>query len=166
MLFSIGKKTNNEKDMNSFNIFKELKEKFMKPWKVSFVLYFVFIIILFGGMGVIVALVNAFKSGKWDGIPLSLMTYSLALLVPACITILLQYLPLAKNKVSLVILSIAILVVTSLMAFFNSFVIAIICIFLAWFFWIIANSENEYLDDDAYDKSIKQDLVEHGKDWN
>lgn len=152
--------------MASSNIFKELKERFLKPWKVSFLLYFVFIIVLFGGMGVIVTLFKAREGRNWDGIPLSIMTYSLALLVPACITLLLQYLPLAKNKVSLVILSIVILVVTSLMAFYNSLVMAIICMLLAWFFWIIANSDNEYLDDDAYDRSIKQDLVEHGKDWN
>ena len=154
-------------DLTESNIYNELKDRFLKPWGIlSFKLYFFIIIILFGGMGVIVSIYRAFMEGNWDGIPLNWMTYSLALLVPACIAILLQYLPSAKNKVSLVILSIAVLVGTSLMAFTEKIIVAIICMLLAWFFWIIANSDNTYLDDNAYDKGIKQDLDGHGKNWN
>lgn len=154
-------------DMTEPNIYSELKERFLRPWAIlSFKLYFFIIIILFGGMGVIVSIYKAFRENNWDGIPLNLMSYSLALLVPACIAIFLQYLPTAKNKVSLVILSITVLVVTSLMAFTENLIAAVICTLLAWFFWIIANSDNTYLDDNAYDKGIKQDLDEHGKNWN
>lgn len=153
--------------MASSNIFSELKDSFIKPWKtLSFKLYFFFVIVLFGGMGVIVALYNAIKDKQWEGFAMNLITYSLAILVPAFISIFLQYYPISKNKVSLAILIVVIAVATPLLALWNSILIAIICVILAWVFWIIANSENALLDDDAYDKSIKQDLVEHGKDWN
>lgn len=154
-------------DMTPPNICNELKDRFLKPWSIlSFKLYFFIIIIIFGGIGVIVSIIKAIKEGNWEGIPLNLMTYSMALLVPSCIILFLQYLPTAKNKVSLVILIIAVLVGTSLITFTANIIVAIICMVLAWFFWIIANSDNTYLDDNAYDNSIKQDLNEHGKNWN
>ncbi len=155
------------KDIMKHNIYSELKGRFLRPWSThSFILYFLIIIILFGGMGVIVSICNAINTDNWESVSLNLMTYSLALLVPSCISILLQYLPVAKNKVSLVILIIGILVITSLIAFAGNLIIAIICMFFAWFFWVIANSDNTYLDDNAYDNSIKQDLEEHGKNWD
>ena len=153
-------------DSVTVNIFKELKERFIKPWKVlSFKLYFFIVIILFGGMGVINTLYNCINKNNWDGFPSNLMTYSLAILVPASITILLHFFPLAKNKVSLVILCITVLSASFLMAFTDSLFLAIICMLLAWVFWIIANSDNAYLDDNAYNDNINSGLSQHGTSW-
>ena len=103
----------------------------------------------------------------------NMMTYSIALSIPACITIILQYFPKAENQVSLIISIISLLlievVVIVLFVVINSdwkFHIAVLGIVLSWIFWTIANSDNKYLDDKSYRQTIKDDLEKHGKDWN
>ena len=102
----------------------------------------------------------------------NMMTYSIALSIPACITIILQYFPKVKNKVSLIVSILSLLLidvaVIGFFLFFNSwkFIIAVISIVLAWFFWVIANSDNKYLDDKSYNQTIEEDLLKHGKGWN
>ena len=149
------------------NIFTELLNRFVKPWrKWSFVLYFVLIILLFGGMGVIVSIVDGIKSKTIEGIVSNIMTYSLALLVPACITIILQLFISAKNKVSLVIISFVGVSIISLVAWTHNIYVAVGCIVLAWFFWVVANSDNVFLDDKAFEEKIKKEMGQHGKDWD
>lgn len=158
---------NRDKCMNpSTNIFTELKERIIKPWTTSFTLYFILIIVIFGGMGVIATIIESISNNDWNGFPLTLMTYSLAILVPAGITIILRYFLQAKNKVSLVLVCIFGLVVTALCAYVKSIICASLFVILAWLFWVIANADNIELNDNAYNENIKKDLEGHGKDWN
>ena len=158
---------NRDKSMNpSSNIFAELKERIVKPWTISFTLYFILVIVIFGGMGVLVAIKESISKNDWNGFPLTLMTYSLAILVPAGITIILHYFPQAKNKVSLVLVCLCVLVVTALFASVNSIICASFFVILAWVFWVIANADNIELNDNAYSEKIKKGLMDHGKDWN
>ena len=117
---------------NKNNIFQELWYRLKMPWTISFTLYFLFVIIIFGGLGVILSLIYCTDNLKLN-ISSNLMTYSIALLVPACITILLQYFPKAQNRVSLVILSVAVLVklATSKITFSASLNVFVIDISLA-----------------------------------
>ena len=44
---------------------------------------------------------------------------------------------------------------------------AIISSIVAWFFWVVVNSDNDYLFDDAFDKILKNDIIKkHGQNWN
>ena len=154
------------------NIFIELFNRLITPWKkVGFTLYFLLVVILFGGIGVIMSLIFDNSSNE-VGFISNLMTYSIALSIPACITILLQYLPRATNKVSLVLLSISLLIIQVIVIFIFYFVgnkqllVAILSTILSWIFWVIANSDNEYLDDKIYSQTIKDDIAKgHGKNW-
>ena len=158
--------------MQNDSFFQEMWKRFRAPWGItSFTLYFIFVIVIFGGVGIWLSLYQE------NGIQMRLvadnmMTYSIALSIPACITIILQYFPKAKNKVSLIVSILSLLLidvaVIGFFLFFNSwkFIIAVISIVLAWFFWIIANSDNKYLDDKSYNQTIEEDLLKHGKGWN
>lgn len=97
------------------------------------------------------------------------MTYSIALLVPACIAILLQYFPKAQNRVSLVILSVAVLVIEGFIihwSYSGAIIASILSTILAWVFWVIANADEIYLNDQSYDYKIKEDIKEHAKNWD
>ena len=153
---------------NKKNIFQELWDRFKKPWNISFRLYFIFVIIIFGGLGVILSLIYCTDNLKLN-ISSNLMTYSIALLVPACITILLQYLPKAQNKVSLVILIVAALVIEGFIihwSYSGAIIASILSTILAWVFWVIANADEIYMNDQSYDNKIKEDIKEHAKNWN
>lgn len=159
--------------MNDISFFKELWERLKYPWKItSFVLYFIFVIIVFGGVGIWLSFFQK-SSILLYHVADNMMTYSIALSIPACITIILQYFPKAENQVSLIISIISLLLievgVIVLFATINSdwkFYIAALGIVLSWIFWTIANSDNKYLDDKSYRQTIKDDLEKHGKDWN
>lgn len=155
------------------NIFAELRFRLISPWKkLGFTLYFLLVVILFGGIGVIMSF---FFDDNFNGTGYisNLMTYSIALSIPACITILIQYYPKAINKLSLVILCISLLIIQVIVIFIFYFVdngqlpVAILSTILSWIFWVIANSDNEYLDDKTYSQTIKDDIEKgHGKSWN
>jgi hypothetical protein len=153
---------------NKSNIFQELWHRLKMPWTISFSLYFIFVIIIFGGLGVILSFLYCTSNIKLS-ISSNLMTYSIALLVPACITILLRFFPKANNKVSLVILSVAVLVIEGFIihwSYSGAIIASIISTILAWVFWIIANADEIYLNDQSYDYKIKEDIKEHAKNWN
>lgn len=155
------------------NIFCELLDRLRKPWKkTSFTLYFIFVVIIFGGIGVLMSLFlnKTTSNSEWVS---NLMTYSITLSIPACITIILQYVPKANNKVSLVLLCISLLIIQIIVICIFYFLsngallIAIGSTILSWIFWVIANSDNEYLDDKTYSQIIKDDIKKnHGQDWN
>lgn len=153
---------------NKSNIFQELWYRLKTPWTISFSLYFIFVIIIFGGLGVILSLIYCTEDLKLN-MSSNLMTYSIALLVPACITILLQFFPKAHNRVSLVILSVAVLVIEGFIihwSYSGAIVASILSTILAWIFWIIANADEIYLNDQSYDYKIKEDIKEHAKNWD
>ncbi len=153
------------------NIFQEYKQRLLAPWRIAFVLYLLFVIIAFGGSGVLYALCSNIENPTKIGFVASnLSTYSIALLVPAVITLMLS-LNKTKNKVSSVIISVVILILNAFLLHFSnahqqySIWTAIISVLFAWIFWIIANYDNAYLDDAAFERVIKNDMKQnHNKD--
>lgn len=160
------------------NIFQEYWERFKKPWCIAFSLYLVFVIIILGGLGVLFSIFSSLEINdaiesvnmKQHMISSNLSTYSIALLIPAVISILLSFYEL-KNKVSSIILSVIIvlssvaLLVLSTNKEVYSIYAAIFSFLLALFFWVIANHDNDYLNDAAFEKVIKNDMKQnHNKD--
>ena len=153
------------------NIFKEFWSLFLKPWySGSFIAYFVIVIVLISGCGVILSLVQS-KFSIDHSVVISLFTYSIALLVPIIIRIIQMILRFDK-KVSMILTIVVVAIVEILLMIwigFNNTAIlpAIISTIIAWFFWVVVNSDNDYLFDDAFDKILKNDIAKkHGKAWN
>ncbi len=149
------------------HIFREIWQRLKKPWSIGFILYFFLVIILLGGLGVILPLL--YGSQDLQNLSGNLITYSIALLAPAFITIFLQFLPKAQNKVSLVILSVFVLVLEGFIihwAYSGALIASIFSTLLSLCVWIIASAEDKYLDDQAYNNNIKKGLEDHGKNWD
>ena len=157
------------------NIFQEYAMRFKAPWCIAFSLYLFIVVILFGGFGVILSCSSAnFEAEqKLLHIASNLSTFSVALLVPAIISILLSFLQL-YNKVSAILLSILSLLVSGILLYFShcttgkiALFLAIINAFLALFYWVIANYDNELLNDASYAQMItKETIKKHGTDWD
>lgn len=153
------------------NIFKEFWQLFLKPWKSgSFIAYFVIVIVLISGCGVILALVqNKFKVDS--SVVSNLFTYSVALLVPIIIRII-QMIMRFDKKFSLILTMVVVATIEILLILwvgFNNTALtpAIISTIIAWFFGVVVNSDNDYLFDDAFDKILKKDIAKkHGQAWD
>ena len=156
----------------SNNILKELYKRFTKPWCFSFIWHFVFMIILIGGSGVIMSILNYCirKTDSWNIIE-NIISYSLALIIPSAVSIL-QTFNKTTKKVSLIELTlcmfiIAPLIISILSYYFKIYWLPMICMLLSWIAWVIANYENTDLNDDSFEEKIKQDTANnHGKGWN
>lgn len=151
------------------NVFQEILNMIKKPWSVGFCLYFVLIIIILNGLGIIFAF--KYNSGTLIcSISQNLAIYSIAIFVPSLISIILQLIQdLIYNKVSFSILSITILVCEIYIipqAYQGCLGYAIVTTVIAWIYWIIANRDNEYLNDESFDQIIKKGRSLHGKQWN
>lgn len=153
------------------NIFKEFWQLFLKPWKSgSFIAYFVIVIVLISGCGVILALVQSnFKVNS--SVVSNLFTYSVALLVPIIIRII-QMIMRFDKKFSLILTMVVVATIEILLILwvgFNNTALtpAIISTIIAWFFWVVVNFDNDYLFDDAFDKILKKDIAKkHGQAWD
>ena len=160
----MGKEGNN-------NIFKEFWQLFLKPWKSgSFIAYFVIVIVLISGCGVILSLVQS-KFKVDSSVVGNLFTYSVALLVPIIIRII-QMIMRFDKKVSMILTIVVVAIIEILLMIwigFNNTAIlpAIISTIITWFFWVVVNSDNDYLFDDAFDKILKKDIAKkHGQAWD
>lgn len=156
------------------DFFTECWVRFKKPWCNSFSAYFIFIIVLFSAGGVFFALFSSTETNiKIYSIASNMSTYFIALIIPAVIDIFLSFGKL-RNKVSFIIYMIVILVLCGILLWLsntvnNYFVLipAIIGILLSWFFWVIANSDNDNLSDYSYDQKIKDEIAKtHGGNWD
>lgn len=152
------------------NIFKEFWQLFLKPWHSgSFIAYFIIVIVLISGCGVILSLVQS-KFSIDPNVVSNLFTYSVALLVPIIIRIMQMILRFDK-KVSMILTMVVVAILEILLMIwigFNNTAIfpAIISTIIAWFFWVVVNSDNDYLFDDAFDKILKNDIAKkHGQKW-
>lgn len=156
------------------NFFAECWERFKKPWCNSFSAYFIFIIVLFSAGGIFFSMFSNIDAEKRIfSVASNMSTYFIALIIPAVIDIFLSFGQL-KNKVSFIIYMIVILVISGILLWLsnsianNSVLIpAFIGILLSWFFWVIANSDNDNLNDYSYDKKIKDEVAKnHGGKWD
>ena len=162
------------------NIFQEYWQRFKTPWCTAFSLYLFFVIIILGGLGVLFSIftrieisdpVESFNM-KQHMISSNLSTYSIALLIPAVISVLLSFYEI-NNKVSSIILSVIVVILGVALLFFStnkesySIYTAAISFLLALFFWVIANYDNKLLNDVAFEKVIKKDMKQnHNIDGN
>ena len=152
------------------NIFKEFWQLFTKPLSSgSFIAYFIFVIVLVSGCGVILSFVHSGFSVD-SNVVSNLFTYSVALLVPIGIRIIQMMLRFDK-KVSMILTMLGVAIIEFLLMLWiwqNNYAItpAIISTVLAWFFWIVVNSGNDYLFDDAFDDILKNDIAKHGQAWD
>ena len=168
-----------------FSISREIWHAFLRPWKApSFILYFVFMVIGFGGIGVFLSIFQYFSFNERHrecaqiicqitrtAIAQNMMTYSIAILVPAALSLFLHLIiPKAKHKVSHSILTITILICVILVVCFTflngNIWVACGAVVISWIFWVISNSENESIKDDSYNTMIQNEVKKHGKDWN
>lgn len=171
-LFNIGKKRDSHMEENFKTVFHELMYKFKKPWtELSFILYFILVIVLFGGLGVILFFFQEpiDKSNTYLCTSQNLLTYSIALLVPAFVSMLAQGLPNSKKKLSLIIISVTVLVIEGFVVcwcyFSGALLASIISTLLAWFFWVVVNYDNIYLKDETYDNSVRKGASKLSKNW-
>ena len=161
------------------NIFQEYWLRFRKPWCVAFSIYLILVVVILGGLGVLFSIFSSSLeinnttediSIKEHLISSNLSTYSIALLIPAVISILLSFFELI-NKVSstlvsifIVLLSIGLLVLSVNRETYSIYV-AIFSFLLALFFWVIANHDNEYLSDESFEMMVKRKMQQnHNKE--
>lgn len=152
-----------------YNVFKEHKDRFLKPWCHSFALYFGGIIIILGGIGV---LVSIFSGNDIMSITSNLSTYSIALLAPAIISISLSAHK-SKYQVSWNIVTALVLLTAALLLYLShgdnsliSIISSSISTLIAWAYWIIANYDNISLNDEAFHEKITTEIKEnHATNW-
>lgn len=150
------------------NIFQEIWKRFKKPWCISFSLYFAIVIIFFGSAGVWLPILRDGGIIDVSSFCMNVITYSCALIVPAFVSICLSVWNF-KNKVSLVIFITTMLVVVAITIgytiFGDSLIDAIICFIISLVLWVIANCENEEMNDNKFNESIKEGTKSVSKDW-
>lgn len=164
------------------SVLLEIWSAFKKPWKEpSFILYFIFMVLGFGGIGIFMSIYQyryyapqgdeALHLMTKSAIAQSIMTYAIAILIPAALSIFLHLIaPKAKHKISHSIITITILLIVILLVCFTyidgNMWVASFSALVAWLFWIVANSDNESLKDGSYNAMIKKEVNKHGQGWN
>lgn len=156
------------------NFFKKLCTKFKLPWKcTAFILYFIFIIVLFGGVSIIATIYEEFckESFNFSTLSRSIATTASAIVAASLVELNLSYN--IKFMPSLTIITISIVGVSFALFLwvFNissgwSLLPAILSYAICLFVWIIANSENEKLCDETYYKRMLKDSRELSKNWD
>ena len=161
----------NKANSNEMNICKELWYRLRKPWCMSFTLHFVLMVVVIGGLGIILSVFNYFMgdSSSWS-ITENIISYSLALAIPSTIPIL-QSTNRTNKKVSLIEVTIFFFILIPLALsiisyIFKSYILPIVCMAISWCVWVIANYENEDLNDSSFEEKIKKEIEQHGKDWD
>ena len=149
------------------NIYSELYHRFKKPWCNSFVLYFLFVVIVLGGTGIWLPL---FKTEPFsiEEFAINIIAYSCALIVPAAVNIFIT-LKDYKNIVSLIIITLVlfalIIFCVGYSVFKDTLWTSIICCVLSLILWVIANSDNEQLRDDSFRQSVKDKSEKIASNW-
>lgn len=162
----------NSNESDKKNVFGELWYRFKKPWCMSFALHFILMIILVGSTGIFLSLYDCVM-GESDSpwvIMENIISYSLALVIPSTVLIF-QSTNDTKKKVSWIEITVSffiiIPIILSIISYrFKSYVLPFICLVISWFAWVVANYENDYLNDSSYEEVIKQGANKHGKDWD
>ena len=154
------------------NLFHEIFEKLKQPWKfLAFNLYFIFIVILVGGIDIFYSVKEQYDDGWkeiWD-ITKNMSAYGLALIAASLVDVLLN--SIVENRRSMIILSMA----TVLFAFvlFNwsysikskfAFFPATIIVILGLITWILANHNNNSLREEFFDE-VSKGVEKHNSNW-
>ena len=150
---------------------QEIWTSFTKPWcEPGFVLYFIFVIIGFSGIGVFLSLYQYHNSNSWIYVAQNIMTYAVSISVPAALSIYLHVIPIQKHQVSHTIVTLAVLLIQIIATCFTflrgSMIYAMLSVIIAWVYWVIANSTNRTLGDKSYSQTIKEEVEKHGTKWD
>ncbi len=151
---------------NEIGVLRELGRMLKKPWCTSFVLYLIFFIVFVNGASVLCAFIdnNAFSK---DDVSKSLAFYSISILVPSILTLILELHDII-NKVSFSIICVMVLVAQIIIipkAYSGSLLLAIIGTIISLVYWILANRDNVYYNDKSFNDSIKKKEEQHGRGW-
>lgn len=150
------------------SIFCEFYERIKHVAAFSFVLYFLGVVVVLGGAGVGIPVIQDCKLGM-SSLSNNMMTYSCSLMAPSAISLLLSFLK-YKHKVSMVlIVFLAALLVFLLVGYSfisaNPLGLAIMCVVLSLLFWILANYDNIELDDKKFNENIKKNVDKYQSNW-
>ncbi|MEO7047432.1 MAG: hypothetical protein ABI091_19165 [Ferruginibacter sp.] len=152
--------------------FSEIRFRLTSPWNAAFFGYFILIVIVFAGFGVGYSFFSTLKSehSDWLGVAQNLATYFMAILASAVIDLNISWN--IENRVSfliysilLFVLGVLILITTYSISSNWAFVPAVLGCFLAWLTWILANSDNEKLNDQNFYNAMRG-KENHGRNWN
>lgn len=158
------------------HFFKEVKERSklqFYPFNDLYFVYIVFFILIIGGVGIWISLIQELnsKNFNYSTFVLNMGTYYLALLTTSYIDIITN--EKFVNKKSLHIYSFILLVgimgVFTLSFFLSkgwSILLGIIGILIALYIWHLANCDNEKFNDESYSAKIKAETNKtHGNNW-
>lgn len=159
--------------MNNKTIFEEWWGQFLSPWThLSFTFYFFGFVVAIGGVGIYPSLFRLLsEKGDFWGVSENVITYSIALIMPACVQVLLSVFR-TDNKVSLVLCSLLLfcvlpLVITWLSYTFDLPILCFVLLLLSWFVWVVANHDNADLFDETFNEKVrKESKKNHGKKWD
>jgi hypothetical protein len=153
------------------NIFQEALDYFLLPWKqVAFWLYFVGIVIGFGGIGIWLCIYECAVSKEADMYKVSqnLGLYSMAIIAASIVDLNLS--TSFKNLASLNILTVILLGVATVLFLLSYYihsgygmVPALLGIFISLTVWVLANAENEKLNDSKFYDKMRGEI--HGRTW-
>lgn len=158
------------------HFFKEIKER-MKlqfyPFNDLYLVYLIFFVLVIGGVGIWVSIVQEFNKENIDynNIILNIGTYYLALITTSYIDIITN--DKIVNKKSLQVYSFIFLIIIAVI-FTSSFFLLVklslflssIGILLGLFVWHLANCDNDKFNDESYNTKMKNQANQtHGKNW-
>jgi peptidoglycan/LPS O-acetylase OafA/YrhL len=153
------------------NFFQELKHRLIKPWNTAFLGYFLLIVIVFGGFGVLYSCFEVAHSKEDDDILVAqnLATYFMAILASSIIDLNISWE--IENRVSILIYSMLFFVVGLMILICTysiennyAFIPAVVGTALSWVVWILANADNERLSDENFYNNMRG-KGKHGTHW-
>lgn len=155
------------------NFFQEVWLRFQMPWKQgAFVGYFIFIVVLFGGVGVLASIHDVYQDGWKDcfRIAQNVGTYFMAIIAASVVDLNLSLS--IKNFASLIIYSIVALAVSLVLFYWSytansnvAFVPACLGLVLGLVVWILANADNDKLNDSSFYSIMRGKKEGHGNNW-
>ena len=158
------------------HFFKEIKERSklqFVPFNDLYTVYLVFFVLLIGGAGIWISLIQELNNPHFNAksLTLNIGTYYLALITTSYIDITTN--EKIINKKSLQIYSfiflfiiVAIFGLTFILPSSYSLLLSTIGILIALFIWHLANCDNEKFNDESYNAKMKAGAKEtHGKNW-
>lgn len=158
------------------HFFKEIKERSklqFVPFNDLYTVYLVFFVLLIGGAGIWISLIQELNNTHFNtkSLTLNIGTYYLALITTSYIDITTN--EKIINKKSLQIYSfiflfiiVAIFGLTFILPSSYSLLLSTIGILIALFIWHLANCDNEKFNDESYSAKMKAGAKEtHGKSW-
>lgn len=158
------------------HFFKEIKERSklqFVPFNDLYIVYLFFFILLIGGAGIWISLIQEYNNESFNlkTLTLNIGTYYLALITTSYIDITTN--EKIINRKSLHIYSFILLFIISIIFYltfvlipFFSVALSVIGIILALYIWHLANCDNEKFNDESYNAKMKKQAKNtHGKTW-